>query len=187
MDITTEKHYNPGQYRLVAVTPDSDTTSMSLDLTPQLKIVDVRQYLSGRPTPGNRGNVVTTVVNRGTGPTWVFNIVYENAPYDLATTIDASPSLPTANLALPKTEAEVILHPNESQEYMGSVPPFVIPNSKSCDGWSSETVVVVQAARNSNTKQLVRASHSGELLSANFRNSCNEISIEMIGKEADDA
>ncbi len=187
LDVGAGKHYIPGQHRLTAVTPGQDSASTSVDLVPELKIVNVRQYSSGRSTPGNRGNVVVRVENRGTGPTWIYNIAYENALYDAANSLDVSPNLPTANLALPKTAAETVLHPNESQEFMGSIPPFLITNSEACDGRSSKTVVIAQAAGNSTTRRLVRASYSGELLSANFQASCSEVSIEMLRREAENA
>lgn len=179
LDIDRGWYYTLGRHELVAISGD-DPRSISVNLNPELKITEITQYTGDRPTPSNYGNLAVTVENAGTGPTWIFNIGYEDAPYERANTLRTDPTFQEATLIEPEAVVETLLLPGKKQTYVGSTPPFIISNADSCNGWATETTVIVQSAVGRDIEQRVRATFSGEMVSANFRDACTNVTVEML-------
>lgn len=71
-------HYLPGMHELVLVSSDG-SESVEVQLSPDLKISDLR--LSRRRKYSiDPGRLDVIIENHGTGPTWISDIAYSNAP-----------------------------------------------------------------------------------------------------------
>jgi len=186
LDIQSGSHYMPGEHTLVTVTED-DSTETPVDLAPALEITAVEPYSGNRPTPNALGNVAVTVRNDGTAPTWVYDIAYQEAPYEQANTLKSMPATPTVNLLQPESAAQTLLAPSKERTYVGTTPPFLLDRSADCDGRSIEVTVIAQSAVGISPRQRIRAVVTGELVSANFRSACSELTVQSVRGGTTDA
>jgi hypothetical protein len=97
------------------------------------------------------------------------------------------PSVPTVNLLQPESAADTLLAPGQEQTYVGTTPPFLLNRSADCDGRSIEVTVIAQSAVGTSPRQRIRAVVTGELVSANFRSACSELTVQSVREGTTDA
>ncbi|QPV61552.1 twin-arginine translocation signal domain-containing protein [Halosimplex litoreum] len=174
-------HYTPGEHTLVAVEDGEEVGSTTIPLTPELEITNVEPYTGGRPTPSNRANLLVTVENTGTGPTWVYYVGYENAPRSAANripTTDYARSTPLLNLEKPQSADDVILQPGDSTVFRGIRSPLLLSKDDHCNGLEVNLTAIVSTGIGENGQRELRAVLDGEPVRANFRGTCSDIQIE---------
>ncbi|WP_436926214.1 twin-arginine translocation signal domain-containing protein [Halosimplex amylolyticum] len=174
-------HYTPGDHTLVAVNDGEEVESTTIPLTPELEITGVEPYTGGRPTPSNRANLLVTVENTGTGPTWVYYVGYGNAPHSAANripTTDYARSTPLLNLEKPESVDGVILDPGDSTVLRGIRSPLLLSQSDHCNDFETDLTVIVSTGVGENGQHELRAILDGDPLRANFRGTCSDIRVE---------
>jgi len=180
-DLDRGWHYEPGEHSLVAIKNGEEIASWNLDLTPDLNIIDVQQYRGGRPTPSNRANLLVTVENTGTAPTWVYYVGYENSldrDANHIPTNNYARTSPMLNLEKPEQKSDVILQPGGSVDLLGNHSPFLLSREDHCNELTLKMEVVVSAGGGEDARQQLQATLSGNPVNANFRATCSEISVE---------
>ncbi|WP_436932437.1 twin-arginine translocation signal domain-containing protein [Halosimplex halobium] len=181
-------HYTPGEHSLVAISDDEEVASKTFPLEPQLEITEVQPYSGGRPTPSNRANLLVTVENTGTGPTWVYYVGYEDAldrDANHIPTNDYAKTVPLQNLEKPESKEDVLLEPGVSSELLGTDSPFLLANEDHCDSYTVELSVLVLSGIGTNARERLRATLTGEQISANFASTCSEISVKPLKKPSE--
>ncbi|QLH77240.1 hypothetical protein HZS55_08010 [Halosimplex rubrum] len=181
-------HYTPGEHSLVAIADGDEVASKTLSLEPTLKITDIEPYSGGRPTPSNRANLLVTVENTGTGPTWVYYVGYENALNRDANHIPTNnyaKTVPLQNLDKPESKNDVILEPGSDSELLGMDSPFLLTNEDQCDNQRVELSILVLSGIGSNAEKQLRATLTGERISANFASTCSDISVNRVERTSE--
>jgi len=121
-------HYLPGTYNLVVVADDSDFRQ-ELSLVPDVQITGVRQYREGNSS-FDLARIVFTAKNAGTGPTWVYDATFEDAPnYTANNDLINEPSIPYVEL--PTSEGDYIMSSGEEQSYLITSNPLAFPETES--------------------------------------------------------
>jgi hypothetical protein len=179
------EHYTPGTYKLTAVIGER-STSLELDLRPEIGIFAVEQPKNS--TRGSRyGQVRVSVRNSGSAPTWVYGIVYRDAPNFAAN--DALPSDP-GSPQLPGLERvdDAIIGPGEEKSFIGGSPPLLFDDSEMerCGARGYEFTVVVGTAVGEIKEAQLRATTGGDVISAGLTGeyTCSEVSVQLIGAGA---
>jgi len=182
-------YYEPGEHELVAVSDDEEVASTTVELEPELTVTDVQQYTEGRSTTTNRANLLVTVENTGTGPTWVYHVGYRDALYPSANNIPTNEyarSNPLQNLEEPESASEVVLAPDESTELVGMQPPLLLPSEAECGDLTVDMTVIVSSGVGPNGQEPVQATLGGELYGG-FPETCRDIQIDSLeGTETDE-
>ncbi|WP_435320284.1 hypothetical protein [Haloarchaeobius sp. TZWSO28] len=126
------KHYTPGLHELVVKT-DESTERISVSLEPDIQLVDVRVN-SDATNIEDRGKLEFTVENVGTGPTWVFDITYEDAP-DSWVNVPLSDYPGRAKFEQPTNPTELVVGPSERRSYLDDSNPLRFPGQEysGCD------------------------------------------------------
>jgi len=176
-------HYTSGEHSLAAVSEEGqEIESRIVPLEPELELTNVEQYTGGRPTPSNRGNLLVTVENKGTGPTWIFNMGYEDAPNPPANNVRTNEYVrmnPGLNLQKPKAEKDTILSPGDSAAFLGTRSPFLLSEDGHCDNMAIDLTVIIFSGVGDNQRERLHATLNGELLEANFRGTCGDIQVRI--------
>lgn len=152
------QHYSAGIQTLVAVTDDSER-STEIELRPELSITGVKQHSGEQPK--SKGNVVVTVENDGTGPTWIYDVYFENAPRSQASNTGDGRGSPSLYLKNPDSKAKTILHPGDSGQFVGQYPPFIFPNKSACNSGNYSAKVAVVAGNDMAESRQMKAELSG--------------------------
>lgn len=173
------EHYEPGEYELVAVREEG-TLSQSIELVPELRIIDVQQYRDGEQNT-DLGKLAVTVKNVGTGPTWVYDITTRGAPNRFANDpLYDDPGLP--QVFDPASPLDTILDPGEVGDFVGYATPLVFTESdqSACEG-VAEFVVIVDSPRVSPVEKSIFASFSGDVESVGLTGDyvCSETDVEI--------
>jgi hypothetical protein len=182
-------HYTPGEHTLVAVEDGEEVESTTIPLTPELEITNVEPYTGGRPTPSNRANLLVTVENTGTGPTWVYYVGYENAldrDANHIPTNDYAKTVPLLNLEEPESKDEILLEPGNSVEVLGVDAPFLLTRDDHCNMLQVEMTVIVASGIGENGRERIEATLSGEQIKANFAGTCSDISVDTPSEKTQD-
>ncbi len=175
-------HYTPGEHTLVAIVEGEEFASVSLELVPKIEIIDVEPYTGGRETLSNRGNLLVTAKNTGTGPTWIYFLGYEDAPNSSASifpSTEYAQTTPHHNFRQPETEHEFIVEPGQSRILLGRQPPLN-PGRSLCDGRTVEFSAVVLTGVGDDVRQPLRATIGTEQSTVNSQDICSEIEIELL-------
>lgn len=173
------EHYEPGTHELATVT-DEGSDSLDVDLVPDLRIVDVQQYRDGS-RPSDLGKLAVTVENRGTGPTWVYDVTYQGAPNEQAN-IDlvSDPGVP--QLEKPDTSGDFVVGSDAKQTFVSSTSPIVFREGaeQSCSGEITLNVIL-GLPEGSPLEADVSASLNGEIqpIGLDDEFTCNRISVEL--------
>jgi hypothetical protein len=78
LDTNSASTYTRGTYDLVAELGDR-TVRKRLELRPFVEIQEIRPVIDGPDEP-NRGKLLLRLTNTGSGPTWVYNVAFREAP-----------------------------------------------------------------------------------------------------------
>ncbi|WP_336361617.1 hypothetical protein [Haladaptatus sp. ZSTT2] len=175
------EHYEPGSYTLVADT-GNESFSRELELQPELQIEEIAQYTDGTE-PSDLGKLAVTVRNTGSGPTWVYEIVYENAPnFGAHQDIGSSPGV--IQLRHPTESSSLIIEPNGTQTFVSSSAALLFSDQENpeCGGEYEFTLIIGQALGEP-LKQEIRATVDGEVTSAGLTGeyTCSKVSVEILG------
>jgi len=181
-------HYTPGKHELVAIRDEEEIASKKIKLEPDLTIVDVSQYLGGEDDPQNRANVVVTVENRGTAPTWVYYLAFDETPRATQDPRDGHPTTsPLQALELPRTKRETVIASGDSQKFLSKWPPFRFTGEQHCRDMTIDFTLTIYTGIGDNKSQRCRATLSGERIQELHKETCSDISIEMLGGSDTDA
>lgn len=171
-------HYTPGVNRLVAVAGD-ETWTMALELRPDLRIVEVRQYREG--TGADFGRVAVEVENVGTGPTWVYQITYEDAPNRTANAALQSDK-GVVFFKLPETPGRLIVGPNSTNTLVGGSTPISLRHEpQSCNIRDKEFDIIVAPAAGGPLRKRLRAEFGGDVVPFGMvgEYACNRVEITL--------
>jgi hypothetical protein len=175
------EHYTPGTHKLIAVIGER-SISLELDLRPEIGIVAVKQPEDS--TRGSQyGQIRVTVRNSGSAPTWVYGIVYRDAPNFAANdTLSSDPGSPQLT-DLDRVD-DAIVGPAEEKSFTGGSPPLLFDDSEMerCDAREYEFTVVVGTAVGGAEEAQLRATTGGDVVSAGLAGeyTCSEISPRVI-------
>lgn len=173
-------HYSIGNHEIVLETP-AGSQSVTIDLTPSLEITDVYQYRGG-DSDRSLGQVGIEITNNGSGPTWVYDISFENSPYYGANDgLHGDPGV--VLLESPKKPEGLIIGPKESQKYVPTdTPLFFNSDEQTCNETYNMTVVAGVATGESLTKQVLAAGGGGSTnIPSSDRMVCENIDIRIGG------
>ncbi|MFC7076813.1 hypothetical protein [Haloarcula halophila] len=172
-------HYEPGQYTLVTVPEsDADPVSVPVDLVPELRILDISQYRDGEWT-ADLAQIVVRIENVGTGPTWVSDFTYQDAPnWTVNNDYLRGPGLPS--FAEPSNLDDILLPPGGQQTYVEGIGPLLFTSNDwdSCD-IERDMTVIVGTAVGEPLEQTVRIKAGGEQTSVGLVNDfvCSRVAI----------
>lgn len=172
-----DTRYSAGTQDLVAVT-GSGTTRIPIPLEPDVRIRSIEptyDEVEHSPT----GNIEVTLENIGTGPTWVYQITYEDAPNIFA-------NAPLANrrdwpsLDSPSEIEDVILAAGETKSYIGESPPldFRNLNGPNCTSEPIEFGMMIGLGLGEPFLLDLRVTPSGEPFHSRGLALCSNVSIE---------
>ncbi|QSG05127.1 hypothetical protein [Halapricum desulfuricans] len=128
-------HYEPGTYELVGVSEER-TEKQEIPLEPDIRIADVRQP-TGSGISGEESLIEVEVENLGTGPTWIYEITYADAPYWGANN-EMGDNPGQVYLISPNPNQATILEPKEKGRYVGFGRPLLFESESACHGTQVE-------------------------------------------------
>ena len=131
LELASSSHYTPGTYEIVVVANDTEFKQV-LSIVPDIQLTEVRQYRTGE-SPSDLARIVFTVTNVGTGPTWIYDAAFDDAPnYTANGDLNGTPSIPY--LQSPTTADELIVAENKTQSYLDASKPLAFPEADySCE------------------------------------------------------
>ncbi|CDK39190.1 uncharacterized protein domain protein [Halorubrum sp. AJ67] len=181
--------YDTGNYELVAVRGESSDT-MSVELRPEISVVDVEPDVDV-DDQNSTGRLFVTVENTGTGPTWVYNIGFRNAPYSNAPEVIEGDGVADTRFERPQDPQQEFLQPNTEQRFLKGRGVLIISDddSISCEGGSIELTVVVQTPHG-DIEQPIRADLSGGYHvddQAAVQHPCENADIELLSGGSNNA
>ena len=173
--------YSAGQYELIAVTEPA-SESMPIELQPAVQVADVRPEVD-EEEGYSTGRLVVSVTNTGTGPTWVYNIGFRNAPYRNAPAVIDGDAPVDTTFAKPAPDKE-FLPPETTRDFLKRRGVLVVDgnNGISCEGATAELTVVVQTPHG-DVAQPVRAQLSGGVHvddSGALQHPCQDVQVELL-------
>lgn len=160
-DLSNYDHYTPGDHELVVETA-GETNRTTVPLEPALQVTEVEQYTEGE-SPAQLGNLAITVENTGTGPTWVYDITYSNAPNFAANgELTGDPGIP--RLLVPSSENGFIVSPGEQQKFVDSDSPlqFSDDGTVECGQLSAEFIAIIGQAVGEPLSREIKATGSDQ-------------------------
>jgi hypothetical protein len=174
--------YDSGEYELVAVTGES-SDSMPVELNPEIDIVDVKPEFD-EDDQNSTGRLFITVENAGSGPTWIYNIGFQNAPYPNAPEVIESDGVADTTFERPQNPDKEFLQPDVERRFLKEQGVLIISDddSLSCEDDTSELTVVVQTPHG-DVEQRIRAQLSGGYHiddEAAVQHPCKNVEIELL-------
>lgn len=175
----SDESYQTGEYKIVATSEDS-TQSITVDLSPQIRITEITPQLSGDEL--STGKLIVRVENTGSGPTWIYNIGYKGAPFEDAPQVIEN--IADTSFEQPTNTSSEIIHPNEKQKFLKRRGVLIIDDNDavSCNGDKTEITAVVQTVHG-NFSQKFEARLSGGYNirdPGSIQHPCKEVSITLI-------
>jgi len=172
--------YSAGEYDLVAVIGES-SESMTVELQPEIQVVDVEPEFD-EDDGYSSGRLFVTVENVGTGPTWVYNIGFQNAPYRNAPQV--IDGVADTTFEQPEDSDREFLSPETQRAFLKQRGVLVIDDNDdvSCEGDTAELTVVVQTPHG-DIEQPIRAQLSGGYHvddQGAIQHPCREVQIELV-------
>jgi len=183
LELGRAEHYTPGMYELMAVKGDQ-SESRPVTLHPDFRIRGIRQY-SDEDLPAADARIAVDVENVGSAPTWIYDVVYRNAPnWKANDDLGSRPGI--SHLSQPEQLEQLLLHPDSTQTYVGQNQPLRFPeqDGSTCDA-VVEMTVVLGVAVGAPIEHRIRVTADGRSLSPDTQDGflCSDVSIEMIGEE----
>lgn len=156
----TGRTYSAGEYDLIAVIGES-SESMTLELRPDIQVVDLEPEFDENDGYSS-GRLLVTLKNVGTGPTWIYNIGFKNAPYRNAPEVIEGDTAADTTFELPENPDKEFLSPGAERTFLKRRGVLVLDDSNgvSCKGDTVNLSVVVQTPHG-DTEQSIRAQLSG--------------------------
>jgi hypothetical protein len=181
--------YAAGECELVAVLGES-SESRPIELRPEIQIVDVEPEFD-EDDGNSSGRLFVTVENSGTGPTWVYNIGFRNAPYRNAPQVIEGDGVADTTFEQPEDSSEEFLVPDTEQTFLKRRGVLVIDDNDevSCGGDSVELTVVVQTPHG-DVEQPIQAQLSGGYHiddQGAIQHPCTDVQIELLNGDDENA
>lgn len=181
--------YSTGEYELVAVS-DESTDTMSLDLRPEIHVVAVEAELD-EADQNSTGRLFVTVENTGTGPTWVYNIGFRNAPYRNAPEVIEGDGVADTTFEIPVDSDGEFLSPGTEQRFLKRRGVLVLNDNSevSCEDDTVDLTVVVQTPHG-DVEKPIRAELSGGYHiddEGAIQHPCKNLNIELLDRGEADA
>ncbi|WP_435349188.1 hypothetical protein [Haloarchaeobius sp. HRN-SO-5] len=172
-----ENHYTPGEYTVVSVTEERSYRT-PIQLSPKLRIVDVRPTYDDERSVAT-GNLAVDVENIGSAPTWVFQVVYDGAPYPEANS-GLADYTHIPELSSPDDTVDTIIAPGETSTFVGFRRPlqFLNEGESECTYDPVAFQMTIGTGLGSNPVANVRATVSGDVRSRWNYNICSDVSVE---------
>lgn len=160
-------HYTPGQHEIVLVR-DGTSDTLSIDLRPEVAITDIKQYRQGT-RDSDYGRLAVTVKNSGTGPTWVYEINYQDSP-NYAANGGSLHDPGVVTFEKDRTPEHLVIPPSGSRTYVGTQNPLMFPGDgeMTCNGDFHFQVMVGVATGQILTREIT-AKPTGEAISAGYK------------------
>ncbi|WP_255150125.1 hypothetical protein [Halorarius halobius] len=180
-------HYPIGKSRVVAVTSEG-SEDLQIELRPNIEITGVSQY-SGKE-PRDFGNVNVSIENRGTAPTWIYDIFYTGIPYSEARKEGDGRGSPALYLKEPEKPEQAIIPPETEREFVDSHPPYLFEEESDCNGNQLKSTVHLKLGYQKTHSEEIEAKFSGQPVQAEGVSfdpiyACKEGSIRLISREED--
>ena len=174
--------YDSGEYELVAVTGES-SDSMSIELNPEVDIVDVEPEFD-EDDQNSTGRLFVTVENAGSGPTWIYNIGFQNVPYPNAPEVIEGDGVADTTFERPQNPDKEFLQPGVERRFLKEQGVLIISDDDtvSCEDDTSELTIVVQTPHG-DVEQRIRARLSGGYHiddEAAVQHPCKNVEIELL-------
>ena len=181
LDLSQSSHYTPGEYELVAVSGGATVESESIELRPEFRIREIEHYANSQ-VPLSYTRLAVTVENTGTAPSWIYDVAYRNAPNPGANDeVNQYRAIPS--LVAPTELEDLILHPNETQTYVGSEQPIRFEGADQFEcSRSFKMSIILGTAANEQVEEQVRISLGGSAHSLGRvrGHTCSQASIERL-------
>ena len=176
-------HYEPGVHELVLET-GAGQESVSIPLEPNLEIVDVGP-VENPEISIEYGQLVVTVANRGTGPTWVYDVAFEDAPNFAANDpLGGNPGV--SRLSGIERPEDLIVIPGSEGHYSSTDGPLLFPDSSEgiCASETTTFSLSVGVAQGSPINARISVTADGETVGDGIRGgvACSNLSV-MIDRE----
>lgn len=183
LELGRAEHYTPGLYELIAVKEDQ-SESRPVTLHPDIRIQTIRQY-SDEDLSAAEARIAVVVENVGSAPTWIYDIVYRNAPNWTANDeLGSRPGI--SHLSKPDKVEELLLQPESTKTYVGQNQPlrFSEQDGNTCDA-EVQMTVVLGLGIGKPIEQQIHVTADGRPLSPDTQDGflCSDVSIEMVGEE----
>jgi hypothetical protein len=171
-------HYEPGIHELVLET-GSGQESVSIPLEPDLEIVDVGP-VENPESPVEYGQLVVTVTNRGTGPTWVYDVAFEDAP-NFAANDPLGDNPGVSRLSGIEGPEDLIVIPGSEGHYSSTDVPLLLPDSSEgiCASETTTFSLSVGVAQGTPINTRISATADGEPVGDGIRGgvTCSNLSV----------
>ena len=172
-------HYDPGVYELVGVGEGRTYREKEL-LEPDIRIVDVEQIRKGE-LPHQFIGLAVTVMNVGTGPTWVYDIAYSDAPHATANG-ELEDEIGKPFFFHPERDDISPIGPEDQEIFVDPSRPLVFSSPSDCEGFEQTMDIRVGIASQEEVRQKIRLANGGEAVDY-FPSGewlCDEVSVEMV-------
>jgi hypothetical protein len=176
-EITGYEHYTPGEHELVAIT-EAGEVSRTLPLQPQISIEFVEQYRNGSSSQ-DLGRVMVILRNQGTGPTWAYDITFNQAPNYSANT-DLTENIGLPYVETPSEVSSVQIPPDATRRYISQFAPLILPEDEyDCNGDVANFSMRVGIASGTVLNADLSASFEGKKEPADITGNvvCNETTV----------
>ncbi|WP_435365788.1 hypothetical protein [Haloarchaeobius sp. DYHT-AS-18] len=175
------KHYTPGLHELVVITEES-AERIPVSLEPDIQLVNVRVN-SDATNIEDRGKLEFTVENVGTGPTWVFDITYEDAPNSRANIpLNEYPGF--ARFEWPNETRDFVVGPAEQRSFVDDLNPLRFPGQEysGCDLGTFEIRAKIGVANGDLIEADIKSEIGGAEINRNMyaKYGCDESVVEVI-------
>lgn len=182
--ISGSKHYGPGTHELTAA---NGNNSIEFTLEPDLQITKLEQYRAGGNS-GDFGRLAVTIRNNGSGPTWIHDISYREAPNeDVNDPVSEDPG--TQTVFKPEEPSELILEPDAQRTFVGDTTPLLLndESSQTCEGGQKFTVLI-GIGWGPTLEAQVSATLDGEVRTVGLTGqyTCDSISLELVESISED-
>lgn len=186
-ELSGYEHYTPGAHELVVETAD-ETNRTTVPLEPDLQVTAVEQYTDGE-SAAELGNLAITVENTGTGPTWIHDITYSDAPNVAANgELSNDPGVPL--FTIPDSTHQLVVSPGESQRFVDPDSPLLFSNDGEVDCGQQSAQFKAYVAHPTGeplTRSInVRGTDQSESVSVSGGRVCENTTVEHSPQTADD-
>lgn len=175
-------HYVPGAHELVAVSGD-ETETTTVELVPELRIVDVQQFRDGT-RGGDFGRLIVEVENTGTGPTWVHDVTHIGAP-NRGANVELGRDPGVILLEQDGLPESAIITPGSSRSFEDIVFPLIFrsDDSASCEDQFTMSVLIGSPVLDP-IEQTIQIDVAGEPRTAGLTGqfTCSNVSVEFVGE-----
>jgi hypothetical protein len=164
---------------------ESGRESVSIPLEPDLEVVDV-QPVDDPQSPMDYGKLVVTVANRGTGPSWVHSVAYEDAPNFVAnTSLGDNPGVFVMSGVDEPTD--VVVPSGGINEFASGKTPLAFPDTskESCDSTQYRLTVKIATATAETLRRdlVVTAQGTSDYVRVQDHHVCSEVSVRLVSGE----